>query len=278
MTSNDNNDKGPTVGLLVLLAVFVLGIILLAWHYIPILYPCSEEAGQFGDMFGGVNALFGGLAFAGVIFAILLQKRELQLQRKELEQTREELRGQKNQLEAQNKTFQKQGFENTFFSLLRLHNDLVRAIEIRGISADASAITTGTACFVKFYQSFKQALEIRQRGDSPTKDPLKDIEYVYGTFFGEKKSDLDHYFRSLYHSITYVKNSHIDDKRLYTATVRAQLSSHELLLLFYHCLTPYGKQLKPLVEEFALLKDVALYELSDDALTLDYGPSAFDKG
>ncbi len=40
--------------------------------------------GQFGDMFGAVNALFSGLAFAGVIIAVILQKNELALQRREL--------------------------------------------------------------------------------------------------------------------------------------------------------------------------------------------------
>lgn len=40
--------------------------------------------GQFGDMFGAVNALFSGLAFAGVIIAVFLQKDELALQRREL--------------------------------------------------------------------------------------------------------------------------------------------------------------------------------------------------
>ena len=51
-----------------------------------------QERGTFGDMFGAANALFSGLAFAGVIYAIYLQKEELSLQRKELELTRGELR------------------------------------------------------------------------------------------------------------------------------------------------------------------------------------------
>lgn len=50
-----------------------------------------DERGTFGDMFGAVNALFSGLALAGVIYTILLQRHELALQRKELELTREEL-------------------------------------------------------------------------------------------------------------------------------------------------------------------------------------------
>jgi hypothetical protein len=49
------------------------------------------KLGQAGDLFGSVNALFSGLAFAGVIVAILLQREELTLQREELTLTREEL-------------------------------------------------------------------------------------------------------------------------------------------------------------------------------------------
>ena len=39
------------------------------------------ERGQIGDMFGVVNTLFSGLAFAGVIYTLLLQRHELELQR-----------------------------------------------------------------------------------------------------------------------------------------------------------------------------------------------------
>lgn len=46
---------------------------------------------SFGDMFGAVNTLFSGLAFAGVIYAIFLQGKELELQREELKLTRKEL-------------------------------------------------------------------------------------------------------------------------------------------------------------------------------------------
>jgi hypothetical protein len=44
------------------------------------------------DRFSGVNALFAGLAFAGVVTAVILQSHELSLQRNELELTREELK------------------------------------------------------------------------------------------------------------------------------------------------------------------------------------------
>jgi hypothetical protein len=51
-----------------------------------------SDRASFGEMFGAANTLFSGLAFAGVIYAILLQRRELELQRVELKMTREELK------------------------------------------------------------------------------------------------------------------------------------------------------------------------------------------
>jgi hypothetical protein len=65
------------------------------------LLPEWAESGQFGDMFGGLNVFFSGLAFLGVIYTIFLQREELSLQRKELELTREEL---KRTAEAQEKS------------------------------------------------------------------------------------------------------------------------------------------------------------------------------
>ncbi len=53
--------------------------------------PDWTSRGQFGDLFGSVNGLFSGLAFAGLIYTIMLQREELGLQRNELELTRTEL-------------------------------------------------------------------------------------------------------------------------------------------------------------------------------------------
>lgn len=70
--------------------------VLVAWLIIGLsprlFFDDAEGRGTFGDMFGAVNALFSGLALAGVICAILLQSQELKLQREELKLTRDELR------------------------------------------------------------------------------------------------------------------------------------------------------------------------------------------
>ena len=76
--------------------IAAIGILLLVmWTYfmfVAFLYPEISSRGLFGDMFGGINALFSGLAFFGVIYAIFLQRKELQLQRKELQLQRDELK------------------------------------------------------------------------------------------------------------------------------------------------------------------------------------------
>jgi hypothetical protein len=277
-TTEPNKKSGPSFWAFLPLVVFILGVLWLAAVIITKLYGPPNGPGIFGDMFGGVNALFSGLAFAGVIFPILLQRKELQLQREELKQTREELKGQKEQLRAQNETFQKQSFENTFFSLLGLHNDTVNRLNIRGRSADASATITGRNCFARYYEfSFRGEFGSRLAED-PDAEHILLIDQAYQAFLLARQSELPHYFRGLYHIITFVKNSDIDNKVLYTNTVRAQLSNYELLLLFYNYLSGLGREkFKPLVEEFALLKNVPIDGLMERSHEVLYEPAAFGK-
>ena len=90
------------VGLVIVLAWFAW------WAAVEKITPQQVEQGQIGDLFGGINALFSGLALAGVVTAVVLQSRELQLQREamnkqneELELTRNEIKLQREQLELQ---------------------------------------------------------------------------------------------------------------------------------------------------------------------------------
>lgn len=111
----------PIIIVLVVIVLWLANLLFLAGH---------ENRGTFGDMFDAVNALFTGLAFAGVIYAIFLQRQELELQRRELELTRVELSGQREALTNQNLTMERQNFESTFFQLLRLHNDILGSMDI----------------------------------------------------------------------------------------------------------------------------------------------------
>ena len=67
---------------------------LLCWVVTYQLEPASERRGQFGDMFGSVNALFSGLAFAGVVCALILQSREIHEQSRDQKTTQATLQKQ----------------------------------------------------------------------------------------------------------------------------------------------------------------------------------------
>lgn len=75
----------------------------------------SLSAAELGDMFGGINALFAGVAFAALVTTLLmqneqlqLQRDELRLQRQELEETRKEVKRQADALELNTKLLQLQ--------------------------------------------------------------------------------------------------------------------------------------------------------------------------
>lgn len=250
----DNNEKiGLSVPIAV--AIFVLGSLFLTWL---LLNNDIHNRGTFGDMFGGVNALFSGLAFGGVVFAILLQRKELILQRKELKFTRAEFEGQKIQLEAQNKTLQKQNFENTFFELLRLQNEITQSIDLVDSS---NKITKGRDCFRVFYTRFIKSWN-KAHPDHQGEHQKDRINKTYLAFYQTYQSEFGHYFRSLYNMVKFVDISHVEDKRLYTNLIRAHLSSYELALLFYNALSDMGRdKFKPLIEKYSLLKTVPETEL-----------------
>lgn len=79
---------GKTIGAVIFL-ILVLGI---NFGVVTYWYPDLLINGRFQDIFAAGAVLFSGLAFLGVIYAILLQREELGLQRKELRLTRDELR------------------------------------------------------------------------------------------------------------------------------------------------------------------------------------------
>ena len=80
------------IGLLTKMIILILVIWILSAILILFGLDNWSDRGTFGDLFGAVNALFSGLAFAGLIYTIVLQKQDLELQRKEIAQNRTELK------------------------------------------------------------------------------------------------------------------------------------------------------------------------------------------
>lgn len=84
-------EKKSNSGLLIKL----IAVVVIIWvvSTVLILFGLDNWAdrGTFGDLFGAINSLFSGLAFAGLIYNIVLQKQDLELQRNEIALNRNEL-------------------------------------------------------------------------------------------------------------------------------------------------------------------------------------------
>ena len=251
----------------------------------------ANERGVFGDMFGAVNSLFSGLAFAGIIITIFLQSKELKLQRKELKKTKKEFK-------IQNTTLRLQRFENTFFSMLSLHHDIVNNIDWStdrfvsdelhrtGFVAQNSKgrmiqdTTRGRDVFELHYSELRKQMR--------SYETVGDINDNYIFEYRKYQNDFDHYFRNLYRIIKLVNTTQFtdnpeskkefDEKYKYTSMVRAQLSAFELLWLFYNCLSENGNEkFKPLIEKYSLFKSFRFEELANANHRELYLDSAFGK-
>jgi hypothetical protein len=90
--SDSAENEGPRSRVVVW--VVLLAIVALVTNGVAVSRALStwQDRGDFGSMFGLANALFSGLALAGVIYTLTLQRIELGLQREELRLTRDELR------------------------------------------------------------------------------------------------------------------------------------------------------------------------------------------
>lgn len=85
---SDKPKEGGIKGWQWFLAIFILW--LLYFLIVPVILPAASRT-EIAEIAGPLEALFAGLAFAGVIIAILQQREELALQREELRLTREEM-------------------------------------------------------------------------------------------------------------------------------------------------------------------------------------------
>lgn len=227
--------------------------VILIWGstFFLLFYHCFEKQGQFGDMFGAVNALFSGLAFAGLIITLILQRKELILQREELEQTRGEF-------VEQNKTMKRQRFENTFFNLLSLLQDITNNIEYECPDGADYFKAKGRDVFKKFYNvknNFNETFGIKGYLRNHQVNDL--LQY----------SDIDvfnHYFNSIDGIIKYVDTSELLEKQErypYIVMLRNMLSDSELYILFYYYASCGGWH-KDIAEQYALFYNVVPKHLS----------------
>ena len=190
----------------------------------------TEWLGTFGDFFGGVlNPLLTFGTFIGLSITIILQRVQLNDARTQY---------QKN-IDASNI----QAFETSFFNLINLHNSIVEGLRFDPIILLPNAHQKENSYKreinepVQGRQVFSAVLTAMKLGHERDKNP----EEVYEDIQDRHNYVLGHYFRNLYQIIKLLdrhRNSSTGEKRdvsFYRSIIRAQLSSNELLLLFYNC-------------------------------------------
>jgi hypothetical protein len=258
---------------LLLIGGVIFAVLFYAGVLVYLTWPISElsinSSGVFGDSFGLLTSLFSGLAFAGLIITILMQRDELALQREELTLTREELNGQRLEMKEQNETLRVQRFENTFFRMLEFLEACRNDIFYQGFQESSvegrDAVRTLYKLFVdhSLHDWIREGMEQKKTFN----DECKTEEGIKGKYkiFYEKEygEELGQYYRTLYNILKLVDRSDfVDDKRVYTNLVRAQLSRYELSLLFYNCISDFGaNKMAPLVKDFRILKHLEVSTL-----------------
>lgn len=270
----------------------VIFLFLLNFSMVFFVEDCDVR-GTFGDQFGAVNALFSGLAFTGLIYTIILQRRDLKLQRDdlrlqrdELALTRQEMEEQTAEFEKQNDTLKIQRFENTFFNMLSQFQEVVNNLSSQYQKHRENVELSGRELFENYFETVTVYVDIpTEKGSVQRFRGMRNAIKELG-LDGYDKADapayFDHYFRLLYRILKFVKESplitYFEQEYEYTSILRAILSRYELVWLYYDGLSEYGRgKLKPLIERYAMLKNLRVDLLVDGIDVGTYAASAYSK-
>ncbi len=268
-----------------------LGVLVMLLGAVVFFLPHSfhQKIGSFSEFFGGIVGSVWTLAGVVLFYAALkaqhhqaeiqrqqlemqqselrLQRTELKLQRQETQLQRHEFERQTEQLVNQNQTLAIQKFENTYFHMLKLHNDIVSSNETLDLGKKWAR-----SLYVRFIGKYQRVSE-----RNSTLDKLECINLTYEQF-PKRVEYLEKYFNNLTYLIIFINNSSIEQKQFYINIVRAQLTVHEQLFLFYFALTKYSQgELKSLLEDYHFFGELPSDELIDSEHKVYYEKKCFEK-
>ena len=235
--------------------------------------PTYSDLGAFSDSAGFLGALFSLMAFLAVVFTIFYQWTK---DRKD------------------KKYAARMQFENEFFSMTAMLENIVshlkfsdqRNLELSEVTSkllnlyhanqggnSAGLKKTERAIIVEGREVFKYLYTDR--------DNFSLLEIVNNNQILSETSEaqdmcfdgtLDHYFRYLYRILRHIEKSELLEKldypdkerEYYAHLLRAQLSSYELLMLFYNGLLGENPDtIKVLIEKYAMFNNLRAWELGN---------------
>lgn len=241
-----------------------------------------EKLGQAGDYFGLLSSLFTGLAFAGLVITILLQREDIKQQQKDSD---------------------RKTFENNFFELLRLRDKVIDSInnstyfkkegnalyslynsligrikyeyadEVIEINIDENNIV-----YDKEGKAIGEKTEPPQNlSEMPLEEKIQLLDdknaLVYRYLSVEERyrnqADFENRFLAGYYSILETILEYIDEYRMpaettiYLKILNSVMVDHERVLLFYHVSDIGREKLIKLVGKFKLFEDLNEEDLFD---------------
>lgn len=246
---------GAAAGLIIIYSIILIYI---CW---PIDKLNIANAGVFGDSFGIITSLFSALAFAGVIYANCIQHEGFKLQK-------EENAFQKIEIESNQKEIYKQGFENTFFQLLKLLEQKVK---------DASFFYdnlpyTGRLAFKHKQMQVRDsyfiakdarekmihyAITVRGAKEFPAGHFDTDEQILRNSFLRNDditNNAVETYLKVLTNILTFIKKSKIEDNALYLNLLKSQISKIETVFIFYYVIINHNKELTKLITQYNILE------------------------
>ena len=189
-------------------------LICLTWPITSFKELTFSKTAQLGDSFGVLTSLFSGLAFAGLIITILLQ-------REELRESRE--------------IFRKQRFEDAFYRLLAFYHKNLEAVVVT--DEDKSNAYEGVSALKKLLQNLTESMV--EFTDYTKSMEHRDL-YTYYLFSSVHKSlgPQSRYLGTLESLLSLIDTELKveEEKSIYTNIIASQLTSYEARFIFFSCL------------------------------------------
>ncbi|WP_274027463.1 putative phage abortive infection protein [Vibrio parahaemolyticus] len=233
-----------------------------------------EEWAQTGDFFGGIlNPIFAFFSLILIAYTLFQNKTAIEQNKEALHASNEELKLSRieysksvDALKGQVEQFNFQRFENTFFNMLSLQNEILNELEFKTENLSASKNPNEDSTRSRYV--FGSILRWIDGSDGT--DPFDNYDY----FQVHENQVVGHYFRNLYQILKFVDDATLSDgdKVKYARILRGQLSSDEIALLFFNCLSSKvdSGQFKEYVIKYKMLEHMSINisEYSDDDMTV----------
>ncbi|MCM3587012.1 putative phage abortive infection protein [Mesobacillus maritimus] len=227
-----------------LIGIFLLILLVIESAAYISLTLIQVEKGTFGDFFNGIISPF--ISIGALTAAYLAYK------------------SQSSQLDLQQKEVKLQRFENHFFQLLGLHNDIVKSMTYDEDGFDQPI--NGREYFNKIYEKL-----IRIYNNNP--NPKNKYSTMMNEIDKGENDQLLHYFRNLYQIFKLIERNSAefdqDELKQYVDIIRAQLTPNEIAILYFNT-RYYGKDdFDETLQNFNFFRDGFTPESIEDSFKQD---------